>query len=125
MNSRQSGVEWLSKRGRATDERVVVSKYYLADESWSQTPVWWFEFAAASATEDRFGFLNLLCGVAPNSPDYHHLRVPMGLFLACKHHLWHRDNGERVSLYLSAEEPTLFREIRGDGRIEFGVFKVD
>ncbi len=33
MNSRQSGLEWLRSKGRSTDERVVVSKYYTALEA--------------------------------------------------------------------------------------------
>jgi hypothetical protein len=77
------------------------------------------------ATEDRVGFVNLLCGLPANGSDYHHLWVPMGLLLACKHHLGFRDDGGRFSLYLSAEESRLFRELRGDGQIEFGVFTVD
>ena len=125
MNSRQSGIDWLHKKGRRTDERVAVSKYYAADESWSKRPAWWFEFAAAYATKDPFGFLNLLCGVAPDSSEFHHLRVPMGLFLASKHHLGFLRAGDKFSLWLSAEEPTLFREVRGDGRIEFAMFRVD
>ena len=125
MDTRKSGLEWLRKKGRATDERVAVSKYYTSDEAWPRTPVLWFEFPTDSATKDRFGFLNLLCQFATNSPEFHHLRVPMGLFLACKHHLGLREKEEKFSLYLSAEEPRLFRELRGGGQIEFGVFRVD
>jgi hypothetical protein len=125
MNSRRSGLEWLRKKGRTTGERVVVSKYYTADEAWPGTPVWWFEFPASSVTNDRFGFLNMLCGAAPNSDEFHHLRVPMELFVARKDDLGLRENGDKFSLYLSAEEPRLFREIRGDGGVEFGVFKID
>ena len=124
MNTRQRGLAWLRKKGRATDEPVIVSKYYTAEEAFPRTPVWWFEFPSA-ATDDRLALLNLLCEVSPDSSEFHHLRVPMGLFLACKHHLGYRDEGDKFSLYLSAEKPRLFREIRGDGRIEFGVFKVD
>ena len=125
MSTRQAGLDWLRKKGWTTGERVRVSKYYTADEAWPHSPVWWFEFTAESATADRFGFLNLLCEVAPNSPEFHHLRVPTGVFLACKHHLGFREDSNKFSLYLSAEEPTLYRETRGDGRIEFGAFKVD
>ena len=75
--------------------------------------------------EEPTGFLNLLCRVAPNSSEFHHLRVPTELFVRRKHDLKIRDKGDKFSLYLSAEQPTLFREIRGNGRIEFGAFKVD
>ena len=121
MNCRRSGLEWLHKKGRETDERVAVSKYYTADESWPRTPVWWFEFPASHAAKERF--LNLLCQVAPNSLDFHHLRVRTTLLIERKDHLGFREG--KFSLYLSAEEPRLFREIRGDGQIEFGLFKID
>ncbi len=124
MRTRDAGLDWLEKHGRATDEQVRVSKYYLEHESWPGTPVWWFEFPLSSATEDRFGFINLLCAVAPGSSEYHHLRIPFGIFLACQHHFWRREDGKTVSLYLSAEEPTLFREMRGSGGVEFGPFRL-
>jgi hypothetical protein len=114
----------LRKRGRGTGERLVVSKYYTADEAWPRKPVWWFEFPATHASKDRFGFLNMLCEVPEDNSDYHHLRVPMGLFLACKRHLGTRDEGQRFSLYLSAEKTRLFQECRGTGQIEFKAFRV-
>ena len=36
-----------------------------------------------------------------------------------------REKEKKFSLYLSAEEARLFRELRGGGQIEFGVFWVD
>ena len=125
MNSRKDGLDWLGRMGRSTSERVVVSKYYTKAESWPRRPVWWFQFRTQLAVEDRFGVLNMLCQIEPRDSEYHHLRVPFGLFLACAHLLGQRNNGTLLSLYLSAEEPTLFQEIRGDGRIEFGVFRLD
>jgi hypothetical protein len=124
VNPHQRGVEWLNEQGWPT-QHVAVSKYYTADEAWPRTPVWWFEFPMRKAAENPFGFVNLLCTPAANGSGYHHLWVPMGLFLACKHHLGFRDDGDKFSLYLSAEESRLFRELRGDGQIEFGVFKVE
>jgi hypothetical protein len=125
MDTRKSGLEWLRKKGRATAERVAVSKYYTSDEAWPRMPVWWFEFPSNLAIKGRFNFLNLLCQVTTNSLEFHHLRVPMGLFLACKHHLGMREKEKKFSLYLSAEESRLFRELRGGGQIEFDVFWVD
>jgi hypothetical protein len=90
MNSRQSGLEWLRRNGRATGERFVVSKNYTAEESFTHTPVWWFEFLERHATEEQF--LNLLCQVALGSGDFHHLRVPMQFFLEHKQRLWFRRN---------------------------------
>jgi hypothetical protein len=113
-------LEWLRKRGRATKERIVVSKYYVADEAATHTPVWWFEFLASHATNEHF--LNLLCQVAPNSSEFRHLRVPMEYFRDQERHLGSR--ADKFSLYLSAEKPRLFRELRGDGSVDFGAFEV-
>jgi hypothetical protein len=123
MNIRPSGLAWLRKNGRATDERVVVSKYFTADESFTHTPVWWFEFLERYATEEQF--LNLLCQVAPGGSDFHHLRVPMQFFLEHKEHLWFREDKLSFAPHISAERSRLFREIRGDGQVDFAVFKVD
>jgi hypothetical protein len=112
------GLDWLGRTGSPTDEQVAVSKYYEASESWTGTPVWWFEFAA----RDGLGFINLLCQTAPNDAEFHRLRVPKGFLLANKPHLGFRYEKDIFSLYLSAEAPSLFRELRGDGGHEFGVF---
>jgi hypothetical protein len=122
LSSRQSGLDWLDMMGRATDERVAVSKYFTAEESWTRTPVWWFEFKEKYALEEDS--LNLLCQVAPGSSDFRHLRVPMRYFLEHKGGLWFREDKLSFAPHLSAETPSLFREMRGGGRIEFGSFEV-
>jgi hypothetical protein len=121
VNIRPSGLTWLRKRGGPIDGRVVVSKYYTEDEAFPHTPVWWFEFLEKRALEEQV--LNLLCQVAPTSSEFHHLRVPMSHFLEHKNKLGFRD--DKFSLYLSAEKSRLFREIRGNGQIEFRKFKVE
>jgi hypothetical protein len=123
MNTRQSGLEWLRKKGRSTSERVVVSKYYTEDESFTHSAVWWFEFLERYAIDEQF--LNLLCQVAPGSSDFHHLRVPMRYFLEHKQHIWFREDKVSFAPHLSAEKSRLFRELRGDGQVEFALFKVD
>ena len=123
MNSRQIGLEWLRKNGRATSERTLVSKYYTADESGPRRSLWWFEFPASYVTDNPSGFLNLLCRIAPDSSEFHHLRVPTNLFVTRKSALKIRDDSDKFSLYLSADEPTLFREIRGNGQVEFSDYE--
>jgi hypothetical protein len=75
------------------------------------------------ASEEEF--LNLLCQVAPGSSDFHHLRVPMQFFLEHKQRLWFREDKLSFAPHLSAEKSRLFREVRGDGQVDFSVFKVD
>jgi hypothetical protein len=122
INSRQRGLDWLDRMGRATDERKSVSKYFSAEESFTHAPVWFFEFSERYAIEGQF--LNLLCQVAPDSSDFRHLRVPMRYFLEHKEGLWFREDKLLFAPHLSAEKPSLFREMRGNGRIEFGAFEV-
>jgi hypothetical protein len=122
VNIRASGERWLREKGRETDERRSFSKYYLAEESWTRSPVWWFQFLERYAIEEEF--LNLLCQVAPGSSDFRHLRVPMPYFLEHKQGIWFREDKLSFSPHLSAEKPRLFREIRGDGQVEFAAFEV-
>lgn len=122
MNTRHKGLEWLERMGRSSSERVAVSKYYTAEESYTHTPVWWFEFLERYAIEEEF--LNLLCQVAPDSGGFHHLRVPMSYILEHKAQLWFRVDKVSFAPHLSADPSTLFREIRGTGQIAFGHFLV-
>lgn len=123
MNTRDRGLEWLGGRHTGV-ERVLVSKFYPEHESWPGTPVWWFEFTAASVT-DAQSFINLLCEDERDAANFHHLRVPVGVFLACRSQIGYREDVGRFSLFLSAEAGRLFREIRGSGGVEFGAFRVD
>jgi hypothetical protein len=123
ISIRKSGALWLRDNGRETKERCVFSKYYTADESFTRSPVWWFNFPERYATTDG-AFLNLVCQLAPGSSEFRHLRVPMQFFLDHKHEICFREDILAFSPHLSAEEASLFREIRGTGRIEFGRFEV-
>ncbi|MBI3521814.1 MAG: hypothetical protein HY071_01785 [Chloroflexi bacterium] len=125
MKTRPRGLEWLRKNGRSSDERKTFSKFYPADQAFLGTPGWWFEFTTTSVTQDHLGFLNMLCEVAPMSSEFHHLRVPMDLFVRRKAEFKIRDQGHIFTLYLSADESRHFREIAGSGSIEFGPFRVD
>jgi hypothetical protein len=121
VNIRTSGERWLREHGRETKERRAFSKYYAAKESWTRTPVWWFRFAERYAIEEPDQFMNLLCEI-PGGSDFRHLRVPMSYFLEHRDGIWCQDDS--FSPHLSAERPSLFREMRGDGRIEFADFEL-
>ena len=120
MNLRKSGLDWFREHHGPGDE-TRVSKFYPTHQSW-KGPVWWFEFPD-SAVSDPTGYINLLCQHRNNPDSFHHLRVPMALFGACKHHLGYREDNKKFSLFLSAERETLFREMRGTGNIEFRGFE--
>jgi hypothetical protein len=122
MGTRSRGDEWLQQRG-ITNEPFRVSKYYVSSESWTGKPVWFFEFPETLVSDDSAEYLHLLCEKTSASDEFHHLRVPISIFPACKHHLAFREDTKMFSLWLSAEPETLFREMRGQGSIEFRGFE--
>ena len=112
----------MERAGRPTDGPVHVSKFFRPDESWTGTAVWWFEFSESEAVETAEGDIDLLCEVAPDTDDFHHLRVPARLFLDRKEDFHVRSEKDAFSLYLSAEADRAFRELRGTGGVEFAQF---
>ena len=125
-NIRSRGFTWLQNRGKLP-LHIRVSRFYPPEASFPHVPAWWCEFPTAEVEEDAWEHISLLCQTAPKGEQFHHLRVPMGLFPACKHHLCVREReGQRLySLWLSAEPDSLFRELRGSGAIEFRPFLVE
>ena len=123
MNLRTLGLKWFRKhRGSVDEPTIKVSRFYPAHESWNGRPVWWFEFPPSAVSNPR-GWINFLCQRRAANDSFHHLRVPMGLFAACKRHLGFRSEKKAFSLFLSAEPKMQFREMRGPGGIEFGHFE--
>lgn len=120
MNLRNAGLKWFDEHHQPA-EPIRVSKFYPTHESW-KGPAWWFEFPPSDVSDPN-GWLNLLCQRRNDPGSFHHLRIPMGLFAACKHHLGYRKDKDVFSLLLSAEPEFLFREMRGSGRIEFRHFE--
>ena len=123
MDTRNRGREWLRQRG-ITNEPFCASKYYGPSESWTRKPVWFFEFPESLVSDDSAEYRHLLCKKTPSSDAFHHLRVPISIFAACKHHLGFREQKGKYSLFLSAEKRTKFREVRGTGAIEFKAFLI-
>lgn len=124
MDTRSRGREWLRQRG-ITNEPFCVSKYYVFSESWTGKPVWFFEFPESLVSGNSGEYLHLLCEKTPSSDEFFHLQVPVSIFAACKHHLGFREQEGKYSLFLSAEERTKYREVRGTGAIEFKAFLID
>jgi len=120
MNLRNAGLKWFGEHHQHA-EPIRVSRFYPTHR-FSKGSVWWFEFPSADVSDPN-GWLNLLCQRGKNSGSFRHLRVPMGLFAACKHHLGYRESKDMFSLILSAEPRSLFKEMRGSGYIEFRHFE--
>lgn len=106
-----------------SDEPTYVSKFYVPEHSWTGQSAWWLEIPRGIVENAESDHLHLLCQVAPNSSDFHYLRVPGEFFRRNLTKLVLRGNG-RLSLFLSAEPTDLFVERRGSGRLPFASFKI-
>ncbi len=120
MALRRSGQDWFREHHEPGDEPRV-SRFYPTHKSW-KGPGWWFEFPDF-AVSNPAGWIGLLCQRRDNPDAFHHLRVPMDLFVTRKPHLGYRADIKKFSLFLSGEPETFFREMRGSGKIEFGEFE--
>ena len=121
MTLRQEGIEWLAREVGATTDPVHVSKMYRADESWNRWPVWWFEFSGKVLEDPDVPCIHLLCQTNEDAGRFVHVRVPNSWLREHKGDLCVRAGG-KVSLYLSAEDDTLYREVRGAGQLDFSGF---
>ncbi|MDR4494981.1 MAG: hypothetical protein R3B74_11255 [Nitrospirales bacterium] len=122
MKIRQKAREWLQREGRLLNEPFKVSKFYTREQSWKRVDSWWFEFEEMLVEDSHEEFLNLLCETFQNSDEFYHLKIPLIFLREHKIHLGFRHDNERYSLILSAEDTNKFRELRGDGQIEFANF---
>jgi hypothetical protein len=115
--------KWFLSKYKNERNKTYTSKYYIPEESWPKTNVWWLQIPMKALDTQRYDYVNLLCQVAPGTNDYHYLKVPTKYL---NEHLdkFHR-NKEKISLYLSANPDKLFIEERGIGRLDFGKFLVN
>ena len=121
MALRQEGIEWLHKHYGSPVGPVHVSKYYDGDESWNKKPVWWFEFPESALDDTTFTRVHLVCQLIGEAEPFAHLCVPTDWLRERKQEL-HIRPGKGVSIYVSAEDDSLYREMRGTGQIEFSEF---
>jgi len=123
MNIGPDARRWFLSKYGETKDKIYSSKYYLPEESWPKTHVWWLQIPTTAINAQRYGYVNLLCQVAPGKDEYHYLKVPTKFM---NEHLKKFDFIEnKISLYLSANPNRLFIEERGTGRIEFSDFLIN
>jgi hypothetical protein len=112
---------FLSKYGE-TKNKVYTSKYYLPEESWPKTHVWWPQIPMSAIDKSKYTHVNILCQVAPDKIDFHYFKVPTSYL---NENLEKFDKvGDKIHLYLSAESHDLFTETRGTGNLNFSKFFV-
>ena len=124
MSIRPDAIRWLNEHyGRDLHRHVYTSKFFTSEESWPKKAVWWITMPVTNLIEEINDDIFFLCQVAPSSQDFYMLAVP-ARFL--QEHLENFDIvGDTLSLYLSAEQGSLFKECRGKGNIDFTEFCVN
>ncbi len=122
MSIRSEALRWLSLNFGNVIGRICTSKYYLPEESWPKTRVWWLQIPPGVIEFNSKGHIHLVCQVAPGESDFYYLKVPIE-YLYDNLEKFHRI-GDKVDLYLSANPDTLFVEERGTGELDFIQFLI-
>jgi len=123
MSVRSKALQWFKSTHKSYEGKVYTSKYYLPEESWPKTHVWWLQIPLKRLNNINGNYINLLCQISPESNDYHYLKVPVQFL---NDHLDNFDivQNTKIHLYLSADPSRLFMEERGTGKLDFGKFLI-
>jgi hypothetical protein len=124
MSIRSGALQWFKSKYKNDNSKVYTSKYYLPEESWPKTHVWWLQIPLKALNTLNGNYINLICQAAPNSSDYHYLKVPVKYF---REQIDKFDivQDKMIHIYLSADTNKLFLEERGTGKLDFSKFLVN
>jgi hypothetical protein len=111
-------VRWFVSKFGMKSKTVYASKFYIPKKSWTRQSAWWFEIPLQMIETPKSAEIHLLCQVAPDTNDFHYLKVPVDFLGKELPNLCVRKNG-KVSLFLSAERKELFIDQRGSGKVRF------
>jgi len=102
---------------KRVSSRIVVSKVYRPDQSWTRRWSWWHQLPKAKLAGDRS--LLLLC--ERRSEGFHLLVVPRPWLREHQDRLAWSEAQEKFNLFLSAQPEDQFVECRGAG-LDFSPF---
>ena len=124
MTIRSSALRWLASTHGVRDADIFTSRLYPSEQSWTGRAAWWVQIPVHRVQAIGAGAVHVVCERGPGGRDFHYLRIP-GAYLR-EHHadLDAPDDGRALSLFLSAEAETRFRDERGPGRLDFAPFEV-
>jgi len=77
MSIRSEALQWLTTHYGVKGRGIYASKFYKPEESWPKRKVWWFEIPLDYIKSTDATNIHLVCQVAPNSSDFHYLKVPV------------------------------------------------
>lgn len=121
MNIRSTATQWYYEHYGMKSKYFRSSKYYEALESWSRTPVWWFQIPQRWLEEKLEQHVVLIGEKTPADNDFHVLKVPI-YYLLENFKGFTIVNDNTINLMLSAEDHNKFSDIRGKGHIPFFKF---
>ena len=131
--TREKGLAYIQKviSAKANEEvpsaveagHYAVSKFYKAGESWTNSPVWWFDIAIKKVKNESIKVFLLLCQKPPTSEDFYILVIPKKVFIENMRQFEIRKK-KTIRLHLSAEADNIFTDIRGDN-FDFSKFCIN
>lgn len=124
MSVRSAALRWLAATHGVRDADIFTSRLYPPAESWTERAAWWVQIPVHRIAAIGTGAVHLVCEAHVGGHGFHYVRVPAAYL---REHLAVLDvpgDGRAVSLFLSAEPDSLFRDERGPGRVQFAQFAV-
>ncbi|HEY1112868.1 MAG TPA: hypothetical protein VGE66_04885 [Chitinophagaceae bacterium] len=121
MSTRSDALCWLKAHYGAVNGPVCTSKYYEAHESWTRTPVWFFQVPVRHIEGNQETYIHLVCRAPLNGNAYHYLRVPASYFREHFSKLGFT-TPQIINLHLSAQTANMFDDERGKGKVSFSRF---
>lgn len=118
---RKRGIAYLSKRTN-NPELIAVSKEHTAEESWTGSPVWWFDISIDKIQSNPDQVYYLLC--EKGNREFHILQVPNKFFIDNMDKFESRyDN--KIRLHLDTEQDNRFVDQRGPGKMDLSSYLMD
>jgi hypothetical protein len=124
MSIRKEASDWLKSIGENSAIPFRASKLYSAEASRTGAPAWWFEFSEDFLRSLNDEYIHLICKTNDPKMPFRRLRIPVKFFTKNMDGFAYRKDKDKLSLFVSAETGTLFRELRGSGKLDLGGFEV-
>lgn len=104
------------------DGDIFTSKLYPAAQSWTGADAWWVQVPVHRLDALGAGAIHLVLQAAAGANRFHYLQVPAAFLRDNLAGLDVPGDGRTVSLFLSAEPATRFRDERGSAHLDLAPF---
>lgn len=124
LSVRSSALRWLAATHRVRDGDIFTSRLYPAEQSWTGRAAWWVQLPVHRLEALGAGAVHLVLQTSADRPAFHYLRLPAAVLRDNLAGLDLPGDGRMVSLFLSAEPGTRFRDERGAAQLDLSPFLV-